>query len=129
MQVLCIANFKGGVLKTSKAVKLSICFFSYGQKVLIVDADQQGNASAALGITPDKIENKLGHLMLSVIQALEYQKEISEYIITRRGIDILPSNYLPAGIELELMNAVSYTHLDVYKRQKLFCFSPAVSRL
>lgn len=107
MQVLCIANFKGGVLKTSKAVKLSICFFSYGQKVLIVDADQQGNASAALGITPDKIENKLGHLMLSVIQALEYQKEISEYIITRRGIDILPSNYLPAGIELELMNAMA----------------------
>lgn len=79
-----------------------------GKNVLIVDADQQGSVSTALGINPDKIENTLGHLMLSVIRDLEYQKDISEYIITRRGIDILPSNYLLAGIELELMNAITY---------------------
>lgn len=48
--IYAIANQKGGVGKTTTAVNLGSAFARLGRRVLVVDLDQQCNATVALGL-------------------------------------------------------------------------------
>ena len=110
-KVIAIANQKGGVGKTAVASNLSVGLAMNGKKVMVIDADPQGNLTSSLGIdNADELENTLASFIEREI--MEEQIEPEEYILhNEEGVDIMPCNIKLAGMDYMIMNALSREHL------------------
>ena len=62
--VICIANQKGGVGKTTTAINLSASLAAAENRCLLIDCDPQGNATTGVGIDRSKLEQGLYDLLL-----------------------------------------------------------------
>ena len=73
-KIISIANQKGGVGKTTTSVNMSTWLAKKGKKVLLVDADPQGNATSGLGVEKD-VEESVYDLIINEAKAREIVKK------------------------------------------------------
>ncbi|MAV13998.1 MAG: chromosome partitioning protein ParA [Flavobacteriaceae bacterium] len=106
-KIISISNQKGGVGKTTTSVSLAAALGILEKKILLIDADPQGNASSGIGVNSEDFKLSTYDLILN--------KCIPRDAIIKTNspnLDLIPANIDLVAIEIELV--------DVDKREYIF---------
>ena len=97
-KIIALANQKGGVGKTTTTINLAASLATLEQKVLVVDADPQANATSGLGVAVEQQAK-------TIYECLVMEASPREAIIPTgiEMLDILPSHVDLVGAEIEML--------------------------
>ena len=96
-EVICLANFKGGVGKSTSTVNIAACLAQSGARTLLADCDPQANASEMF-IPEDEIQGDMRSIIVE-------RRPLGEVIQPTRikGLDVLPASFDLAHLDKELV--------------------------
>ncbi len=98
-KTVAVVNQKGGVGKTTTVVNLAAALGKLNKKILLVDADPQGNSTSGYGINKREVAVSSYEVLIGANKA-----EIAIRSTTFKNVDIMPANMDLAGAEVELIS-------------------------
>ncbi|MBU5332141.1 ParA family protein [Anaerocolumna aminovalerica] len=103
-KIMCFANSKGGVGKSTSAQNVGVTLSHQGYRVLCIDSDPQGHLSIGFGIkTPESLPVTLTNLIEHAIKQGEIDKDmVIKSIIKTDSIDLMPSTFLMDKLDFSL---------------------------
>lgn len=101
-RIIALVNQKGGVGKSTTAVNLGAALAVLGKRVLVVDADPQGNSTTGFGIDKSAVKRDFYHVLMqeASIDDATVQTEIEL-------LQVVPATINLAGADMELVSALS----------------------
>lgn len=121
-KIICFANSKGGVAKSTSCQNTGVILYQMGYKVLCVDVDAQSHLSVSFGIdTPEAMEYTLTNLLDYIIRQEKVTYDmVKKAIIKTNTVDLLPSTFHMEKLDVALnaINDREYALTDILSHIK-----------